>query len=307
MRLLIVGASGFIGRYLVRRLAGVGGHVVAGTYWSRPPPEDGNFWHRVELTNPAGLESVFNAARPDVVVHLAAIADVGTAEREPERATAVNVTATASIARLSQLHGAKPVFVSTEYVFDGQRGYYREDDAPNPTTHYGRTKWQAEQEVARLASRWNILRTSIVYGWPAPGRRNFAPWLIDRLRSGQPYHPPTDVYRTPVYVDHLVEGIVELVEGDYPGIHHVAGADWVSMYDFAAAIADGFQLDRRLVIPVGQPLEEPPGANPVEPAAESRSLDLLGLDCAKTMQSLGMEFPGLAEGIAAMRASHQSG
>ena len=81
------------------------------------------------------------------------MADVGRAEREPARATAVNVAATAIIVRLSDAHRAKLVFVSTEYVFSGERGYYREEEPPSPTTHYGQTKWEAEQEVAKLAAR----------------------------------------------------------------------------------------------------------------------------------------------------------
>ncbi len=291
MRVLIVGGSGFIGRYLARWLGEERGHEVIGTFLSHAPPDDGNSWHRVELTDAAGLEQVFRLARPDVVAHLAAVADVGTAEREPARATAVNVAATSSIARLCELHGARLVFVSTEYVFDGQRGYYREDDPPNPITHYGRTKWEAERETARLASNWSVLRTSIVYGWPHPGKRNFAPWLIERLRSGQPYHASTDVYRTPVYVEHLVDGIAGLVEGEHQGIHHVAGRDWISMYDFGVAIAGAFDLDRRLVI---------------QDADDSRPADMLGLDCAGTMDAMGLDQPGLVAGLTAMRASAPS-
>ena len=289
MRVLVIGASGFIGQHLVGRLNGIPDCGVAGTYWSRAPRGDANSWYRVELADALRLEEVFRLAQPDVVVHLAAIADVGMAEREPERATAVNVGATSSIARLTDLHGAKLVFVSTEYVFDGRRGYYREDDTPSPTTHYGRTKWEAERVVSGMAAQWSVLRTSIVYGWPEPGRRNFAPWLIERLRSGQPYRGPSDVYRTPVYVGHLTDGIVKLVQEDHPGIHHVAGRDWVSMYDFGVAIAEGFGLDRDLVAPA----EPGDGTTP----------DMLGLDCARTMRTLGLEHPGLLEGIAAMRGS----
>ena len=63
-------------------------------------------------------------------------------------------------------------------MFDGRRGYYIEEEEPNPVTHYGRTKWEAEQIVMGLTSPWSILRTSIVYGWPEPGKRNFVPWLV---------------------------------------------------------------------------------------------------------------------------------
>ena len=305
MRVLIIGASGFIGRYLARRLSETLGHEVSGTFWSRAPEADGNSWHRVELTDAARLEQIFRLCRPDVVVHLAAIADVGAAERDPERATAVNVAATSTIVRLCQQQGAKLVFVSTEYVFDGRRGFYREDDTPSPTTHYGQTKWEAEQEVARLASCWSTLRTSIVYGWPAQGQRNFVPWLIGRLRSGHPYYGSTKVFRTPIYVEHLVDGITALVEEDHPGIHHMAGRDWVSMYDFALAIVEGFNLDRGLVIPADAAPGGTRGAESQDDTAEPRSPDMLGLDCAKTMRLLGLAQPGLHEGIATMRAMAQ--
>ena len=298
MRVLLIGGSGFIGRYLVRRLQETPGHEVFGTFRSRPPGAEGGSWHRVELTDTADLERVFNVSRPDAVVHLAAMADVGACEREPERATAVNVGATSGIAGLCQQYKARLVFVSTEYVFDGRRGFYREDENPSPTTVYGRTKWEAEREVARLAPWGSIVRTSIVYGWPLQAHRNFGPWLVERLRSGQPYYAPTGVLRTPVYVKHLVDGITRLVGGDYAGVHHIAGSDWVSMYDFALAIADGFQLDRGLVIPAEAWAQ---GGSDGNEGGEK-----LGLDSGRTFRLLGLSQHGLFEGIAAMRASGQN-
>ena len=303
MRVLIIGASGFIGRYLVRRLAEAHGHEVVGTYRSRAPLDGIGSWRQVELTDSASLEQAFGLCRPEVVVHLAAIADVGMAENEPAKATSVNVDATAAIARLSNQWGARLVFVSTEYVFDGRSGFYKEDDAPAPTTHYGWTKWQAEQQVAKLSSRWSVVRTSIVYGWPAPGRRNFVPWLVERLRSGQTYQSSTAVLRTPVYIGHLVDGIARLVEGDYPGIHHVADRDWVSMYVFARAVAQCFSLEQALVVAASPTPTGSLGAQAQGTAGESANSDMLGLDCARTMSLLDLPHPGLTEGLTAMRAS----
>ena len=284
MRILVIGGSGFIGRYLVRRLGESHSHDIRATYRSRQPSQDGNTWRRVDFADAEALPELFRQSRPEVVVHLAAMADVGACERDPETATAVNVHATSAIAGLCQQHEARLVFVSTEYVFDGASGFYSEDDTPNPNTHYGRTKREAEQAVTALDDIGSVVRTSIVYGWPLQAHRNFAPWLIDRLRSGQPYHGPTGVLRTPVYVEHLVDGIAKLVEGHHPGVHHIAGKDWVSMYEFARAVAEGFGLDTRLVIP-----------------DDSNSPDRLGLDCARTMRRLGLSHPGLEEGIAALR------
>lgn len=290
MRVLIIGASGFIGRYVSRRLANAAGHMVFSTYGSRPAADDGAAWRRLEITDGGQLEALFDVAQPQVIVHLAAMADVGTAERNPEVATAVNTTATQTIARLCQRHGSRVVFVSTEYVFDGHNGPYHEDDPPAPTTQYGRTKFEAEQAVASLDSNWSVLRTSIVYGWPAPGRRNFVPWLVERLRNGEAYHASTNVHRSPVYVEHLVDGIQRLVEVTDTGIHHVAGSDWVTMYEFAVKVANKFGLDPSLVIPVTDPAD-----------------DRLGLDCARTMAALGLPHPGLREGLAAMCAAAPDG
>ena len=295
MRVLVIGASGFIGRYVMRRLGASPDHDVAGTYGSQPPADDGGAWHQVELTDTAALERLFQQTRPDVVIHLAAIADIGAAEREPERATAVNVSATSTIVRLCEERRARLIFVSTECVFDGERGFYREDETPRPTTHYGQTKWEAEQEVAWLAESWSIIRTSIVYGWPHPGKRNFAPWLIENLRAGRPYRAPTDVLRTPVYVEHLVDGIERIIAGNYPGILHVAGRDWVNMHEFAAAIANAFDLDANLVQPAAPDTHARAGA--------STRPDRLGLDCRETMRRLNLEHPGLTEGIAALQAA----
>ncbi len=289
MRVLIVGASGFIGRYVSRRLM-ASGHAVVSAYNSRPPADDGASWHQVEITDPAAVDALFSLARPEAVVHLAAMADVGTAERNPQIATDVNATATENIARLCERYAARLVFMSTEYVFDGRNGPYRETDTPAPTTQYGRTKFAAERAVADLVSNWSILRTSIVYGWPAPGRRNFVPMLVERLRGGEPYHGPTNVYRSPVYVEHLVDGIERLVETEDTGVHHVAGSDWVTMYEFAVAVAVKFGLDPSLVMP---------GTDPVD--------DRMGLDCAHTMSVLGRPHPGLDDGLAAMRSAAPDG
>jgi dTDP-4-dehydrorhamnose reductase len=124
--------------------------------------------------------------------------------------------------------------------------------------------------------------------------------IIDRLRHGSPYHGRTDVYRTPIYVEHLTEGIVKLVEGEYLGIHHVAGPEWVSMYQFASAIARAFQLDSRLVVSVGETSALNSGTNAQRTEVDSNP-DKLGLDCTRTMQLLGLRQPSLADGLEDMR------
>ena len=306
MRVLIVGASGFIGQYLRQRLLAEPGYEVSGTYYSRKPteqsaesaPANGRLsWYHAEVTDQHRLAQVFQKVRPEAVVHLAAIADIGKAETDPQSATAVNVAGTENIADLCRLHDAKLVFLSSEYVFSGDRGHYKETDIPQPETHYGRTKWQAEQLVGDAAQRNSSLRTSLVYGWPPKGHRNLATLVIERLEAGIEFSGHTDMYRTPIYVEHLVEGIVRAVAGDHPGISHVAGADLVNMYQFAWSVADVFCLDKGLVIPAPSTEVSP---------SQTRGIDiprskLLGLDCTETAQRLGIRLPAIVEGLEQMR------
>jgi len=303
MRVLIIGASGFIGKYLVRRLNETTICEIVGTFFSGAPQDERCSWHQVELTDTSGLEQVFRLAKPDVVVHLAAVADVNTAERHPGRATVVNVGGTSSITRLCVQHQAKLVFISTEYVFDGERGPYLEDDTPQPNTHYGQTKWDAEQLVSRISTPWSILRTSIVYGWPLAGHRNYVPVLIDRLRKGSSFESPTDVYRTPIYAEHLADGILELVAGNYPGIHHVAGPEVVSMYQFASAVAKEFHLDPYLIVPTLENAGMSVGPEVLANNETYAGPDRRGLDCTRTMKLIGLRQLNLAQGLAEMRAA----
>ncbi len=170
MRVLIIGASGFIGHYLRRRLLQKSGFDVTSTYNSRAPKDIDQSWYPLEITDHHRLDQIFQKVRPEVVVLLAAIADVKTCEMGPERATEVNVDGARQVARLCKQHHARLIFLSSEYVFRGDRGNYHEDDSPDPNTHYGRTKWQAELAVAEEASQWSIVRTSLFGIWLADNR-----------------------------------------------------------------------------------------------------------------------------------------
>ena len=300
MRVLIIGASGFIGHHLRRRLVQEPGLDVASTYNSRVPEDVDSSWYPLEIADHGRLEQIFLESRPEVVVLLAAIADVKTAEIGPERATEVNVDGARQVARLCRRHHAKMVFMSSEYVFRGDHGNYQEDDSPDPNTHYGRNKWQAELAVADAASQWSIVRTSLVYGWPLAGRRNLATVIIDRLKNGEAYEGDTGTYRTPIYIEHLTEGIVELVSNYHPGIWHLAGSDWMNMYQFSRAVAEVFDLDGKLVNPVRLLADLPPGNALSEGLKQVRRPDILGLDCTRTARKLGLRAFSVVTGLQEM-------
>jgi dTDP-4-dehydrorhamnose reductase len=300
MRVLVIGASGFIGHYLERHLLQNSGFDVTSTYNSRPPKAIDQSWSLLEITDRHRLDQIFLEVRPEVVVLLAAIADVKTAERGPERATEVNVDGARQVARLCTQHDARLIFLSSEYVFRGDRGNYQEDDLPDPNTHYGRTKWEAELAVADEASQWSIVRTSLVYGWPITGRQNLATVIVDRLKNGESYEGDTGTYRTPIYVEHLTEGIMQLVTNYHPGIFHLAGTDWMNMYQFGRAVAGVFDLDSRLVNSV-QISGDLTSENATSAALEQRVRpDILGLNCTQTNQMLGLRSFSVVTGLQQM-------
>ncbi|MFQ6027998.1 MAG: SDR family oxidoreductase [Dehalococcoidia bacterium] len=297
-RVLVTGASGFVGSYLLERLADLEKYQVSATYCTRQPQAESDnsawcqasSWHQADLNHPDNLDEVFQQTRPDAVVHLAAVSDVTASETDPRQATAVNVTGTENIARLCRQYQAHLVFLSTDYVFDGQRGYYREEEPPQPVLHYGLTKWEAELALRRELPGSSILRTSLMYGWPVPGGHgNLATGVINNLENQRPFCGYTDMYRSPTYVGDVVEGVLRLIPGRHPGTHHLAGPEWVNMGDFARAVAEVFRLDSRLVEPA-----ESEGYNASRPR-------LLGLDPTQTAKRLGMRLSGMISGLEQMQ------
>ena len=300
MRVLIIGASGFIGHYLQRRLTQNPSFEVTSTYNARAPEGIDNSWHSLDITDYHRLQQTFQEVRPDVVVLLAAIADVKTAEMGQANATRVNVDGARQVARLCTLHKARLIFLSSEYVFRGDRGNYKEDDEPDPNTHYGRTKWQAELAVADEASRWSIIRTSVVYGWPITGRRNLATVILDRLKSGETYGGDTGTYRTPIYVEHLTDGIMQLVKSYHSGTFHIAGPDWMNMYQFGRAVAKVSGLDKNLITVVPVIPDLPCKNSSAEQATQIPRADILGLDCNQTSQMLELPDFSVITGLNSM-------
>lgn len=299
MKVLIIGASGFIGNYLRRRLRQNTGFEVTSTYNTRPPNEIDNSWYSLEITDHNRLHQIFDEVNPNVVVLLAAIADVKAAEIEKTRTTEVNVGGCRQVARLCTLHNARLIFLSSEYVFQGDRGNYREDDEPAPNTHYGLTKWQAELAIADEASQWSIVRTSLVFGWPITGRRNVATVVVDRLKARETYEGDTNTYRTPIYVEHLTEGITQLVKNYHPGTFHIAGTDLMNMYQFGISVAEAFNLNGGLVTQVST-LSDIALHNPAVKSEKPFKPDLLGLSCYHTSEELELPVFSVITGLRAM-------
>ena len=203
---------------------------------------------KLDIRNRGGVDKLVKNISPDVVIHTAALTNVDYCETNKREAWDVNVEGTRNIAEASRLVNSKMVYISTDYVFDGEQGMYREYDRPNPLNHYGETKYEGEKVVQELCSDYLIARPSVLYGWhPKP---NFVTWVIKELRQGHEINIVRDQFNSPTLVDNLVDLILKLIERGETGVYHTSGSERINRFKFTLKIADAFNLDRNLINPV---------------------------------------------------------
>jgi dTDP-4-dehydrorhamnose reductase len=249
MRLLVMGANGLVGSRLCRLLVEQGHDVVGASRGERRVP--GAFeYHSCDVTHPAEVVGAVAAARPEVIINVASMTDVDGCERAPEQAYAANAEAPAHLSREARKCGAHLVHTSTDYVFDGDRGGYGEDDTPNPRGIYATSKYVGELAVRSLAGSWAIARPAVVYGWPPAGRPNFGSWLLSSLVEGKPVRLFEDQFVSPSLADSVAAMLAEIALRRLTGVFHTSGAEVVDRVRFGRALCEEFSLDPKLITPV---------------------------------------------------------
>ncbi len=244
MKLLITGASGLYGSKLAELAIARNFEVYSCDV--QEMPVCGNFV-KFDVSNWELVNEAFKRVKPDFVVHAATLTDVDKCELNKELAWKINVEGTKNIVEAAKDAGSFLIYISTDYVFNGEKGNYTESDAPDPINYYGLTKLKAE-ELVKTQSEYFIARPSVIYGsTPAAGKVNFALWLIDSLRKGERVKIVTDQWNTPTLNTNLAEMTLEVIERRLTGTFHLCGATRVSRFDFAALIAEVFGLDKSLI------------------------------------------------------------
>jgi len=243
-KLVITGASGLLGSKMVE---------LAKEYYEVVPLHHTKPLHsnslRLDMTQRKWVSDFFSKLKPNIVIHAASETNVDKCETQREQAWKINVEGTRNIAVSCSKANTKLVYISTDYVFDGEKGDYKEQDEPNPVNYYGVTKLEGENQVAQHCENHLILRTSVLYGWH-PWKQNFVTWTINRLKQNKETTVVRDHYNTPTLADNLAEITIEAVQKDLQGLYHASGSERTSRYEFARQIAKTFNLDQSLIKPI---------------------------------------------------------
>lgn len=299
MRLLVIGGSGLLGRKAAE--LAVQEFRTFATYNLRPTKLLSCSVFKLDKTDRGDTLALVNRLEPDVVIDTAALHNVNYCETHRDEAWKVNVEGTGNVAEACREIGAKMIYISTDYVFDGKKKVYTEEDAPNPLHYYAKTKLEGERAVKEAEIDYAIARPSVIYGWnpselaglqSSSGKSvNFVVWTIEKLKKKERVNIVTDQYSCPTLADNLAEALLVLSKSGKQGIYHAAGKTCMNRFMFAKKIAEVFELDGSLVNPVTSEL--------FEQVAERPKRCCLGV--TKAERELGVRFLTVEEGLMKMR------
>ena len=237
-------------------------HLYSGSVVNNPEFISGLHHTKIDYNDINQLERYLRMLQPDIILNLSAMTDVDGCESNPTLAWHLNAYLPSRLSMLSQELNSKLIHISTDYVFDGLNGPYREDSVCNPISKYGYTKLMGEQFVLNQCENSLVIRTNVVYGYSESGKSDFVQWVIKNAKIGKPFNIVDDQYSNPTLTDDLAFAIDVLIRIDYRGILNVGGWNYCSRIDFVKDICNVFDLDSSLVRPItteslNQPAKRP--------------------------------------------------
>lgn len=292
-RILITGGSGLLGSN-ISKLA-ISKFNVFATYNKRKISMNDAYLFQIDLTKKEHLGKM-EQIKPDFIIHCAALTNVDYCEKHPNEAYNQNVLASINIAEIAKKTRAYLIHISTDSIFNGTKGNYKENDIPNPINAYGRTKLEAEQKISSIHPYSCIVRTNI-YGWNKINKFSLTEWMLNKLINNEELPALKDIYFSPILVNDFIKTLFELQERNYRGIIHIAGSESCSKLDFAYMIAEVFALDKNLIKPVSineVGLKAPRGKN-------------TSLNVSKAEKILKVHLPKVKDGLKRMKELKEEG
>ena len=281
---LVTGANGFLGMNAGVFLSGKA-HTIGAT---REPHSSPIFDNHVQfdIQDLSSVRLTFSSLKPDVVLNTAALASHQLCEENPELALGVNTIGAKNVAIAAEEIGAQLLHISTDAVFDGKSGNYREDDATSPFSVYGQTKLAGEQAVLTALPTALVVRTNF-FGWSPTGERSILEFFVNSLTQGKRVDGYSNYFVSSIYAQDLLQALFELSDFQHAGLLHVVSSDSLSKYDFGVAVARQWELDSQLI----------QASHDIHHEGTNSLTRDLSLNTDKAMEFLGRRFPTQLEGI----------
>ena len=254
VKVVVIGSNGLLGQTLVNKMysqADYKLYAMASGENRNSKATDFSYFE-INISDFKTIKLQLNLIAPDFIINALAMTNVDACEVEQDNCDAINVHFVKELAIISKELNAKLIHISTDFIFDGEKGdFYEEQDTPNPVNYYGLSKLKAEQAVQEHATQFAILRTILVYGKVANMKRsNIVLWVKKSLENGESIRVINDQYRMPTYVGNLANACVLAMEKDATGIFHISDKEYLSIYDIAQQIARFYNLPKELILPI---------------------------------------------------------
>ncbi len=208
-------------------------------------------YYNVDIIDKSEVTKILEIIKPNFIIHGAAMTNVDLCEIEQKKCNTVNVKATSYFVDFCKKNNCHFIFISTDFIFNGKKGFYSETDKANPVNYYGLSKLQSENYVQKSLVNFTILRTILVFGKPKNSTKsNIVLWIKDSLENNKKITIITDQYRMPTYSKSLAEACLLSVKKRAKGIFHISSNELLSIYEIALEIATVFKLNSELILPI---------------------------------------------------------
>lgn len=292
-KILITGANGLLGQKLVQLYEADSEVVVVATGKGTDRNRSGSHtYEQMDITSPKEVMNVITKHHPDVVINTAAMTHVDECELRPEACWKLNVDAVSNLIEASKKTNSFLIHLSTDFIFDGEDGPYKEEDLPNPLSKYAESKLESEKLLDASGLSHAIVRTMLVYGIVHDmSRSNIILWVKKSLEEKKHIKVINDQWRTPTLAEDLAKGCALIAEKRAEGVFNISGKELLTPHDMAIATADFFQLDKSFI-------EEVDGSIFTQPAKRPAKT---GFVLDKARRVLGYEPVSFEEGLAILK------
>jgi dTDP-4-dehydrorhamnose reductase len=300
MRILITGSNGLLGQKIVKRCLRHNIPFLATSKGANRNPDcPAEHYREMDICSAEDIRATIASYTPDAIIHTAALTNVDYCEQHPEECHQVNVIATGLLLDAALEAGCHFELVSTDFVFDGEKGYYKESDEVGPLSVYAQSKVNAEKLLLQCgADNWSIARTIIVFGTGHQlSRSNLILWALEALPKGEPMKLVNDQFRAPTWADDLAYGCMEIVLRKQKGIFHLSGPDTYAIDEIVRRIAAHIgiaapEIETISSVTLNQPAKRPPKTG-FDLSKAARLLDYHPLSLEESVSVLLTELQGV--------------